>query len=113
MVDKMKTWVENGDKESIREYNRWKAKNWRIKNKIVINKIESEEEKKIKDKQRQYYLENRECILKKWHDKQKHIWVDVNLEDRDFVLNFNPNHYPKYIEARNELMLRLKKKNIC
>ena len=44
MVDKMKTWAENGDKESIREYNRWKAKNWRIKNKIVINKIESEEE---------------------------------------------------------------------
>ena len=36
------------------------------------------------------------------------MWIDIDKEDREFVLNFNPNKYPKYIEARNKMILNLK-----
>ena len=47
ILDKQKRWKEDLDLESIREYNRWKAKNWRIKHKKYTIKIYTEEEKPL------------------------------------------------------------------
>ena len=44
------------------------------------------------------YLVNREKILKEYHAKKPYIWIDVNIEDRDFCLNFDPKDFPKYLE---------------
>ena len=48
-MDKQKKWMANKDFASIREYNCWKAKNWRIKNnkpKIEIELTELQKKKK-------------------------------------------------------------------
>ena len=103
ILDKQKRWKEDLDLESIREYNRWKAKNWRIKHKKYTIKIYTEEEKKEKEKNKIYYLKNKEHILNKYKMEKKYVWVDIRIEDRNFVLNFNPNDYPKYLEKINEI----------
>tara|TARA_R110000868_G_scaffold335107_1_gene595874 strand:+ start:701 stop:1015 length:315 start_codon:yes stop_codon:yes gene_type:complete len=96
MVDKQKEWKRIGDKKSMREYNNWKQANYRDKKGILTR------EKKVltplQIKQHNLYLVNREKILKDYHAKKPYIWIDVNIEDRDFVLNFNPIEYPKYME---------------
>ena len=96
MVDKQKEWKKNDDKKSMREYNNWKQANYRDKKGIA-------REKKVltplQIKQHNLYLVNREKILKDYHAKKPYIWIDVNIEDRDFCLNFNPKDFPKYLEA--------------
>ena len=95
MVDKQKEWKKNGDKKSMREYNNWKQANFREKKGIL-------REKKVltplQIKQHNLYLVNREKILKEYHAKKPYIWIDVNIEDRDFCLNFDPKDFPKYLE---------------
>mgnify|MGYP003630160990 FL=1 len=96
MVDKQKEWKRIGDKKSMREYNNWKQANYRDKKGIA-------REKKVltplQIKQHNLYLVNREKILKEYHAKKPYVWIDVNIEDRDFCLNFNPKDFPKYLEA--------------
>ena len=96
MVDKQKEWKRIGDKKSMREYNNWKQTNYRCGTKGMCR------EKKVltplQIKQHNWYLVNREKILKDYHAKKPYIWIDVNIEDREFVLNFNPKEYPKYME---------------
>lgn len=108
-LDKQKRWKENRDLKSIREYNCWKAQNFRNKQKSgATPKLLSEEEKKKKISSKKWYLDNRERILDNYHKNKTTMWIDVDKEDREFVLNFNPNKYPKYIEARNKMILNLK-----
>ena len=95
MVDKQKEWKKIGDKKSMREYNNWKQTNYREKKGMC------REEKvltPLQIKQHLQYLKNREKILKDYHAKKPYIWIEINLEDREFVLNFNPKDFPKYLE---------------
>ena len=102
MVDKQKEWKRIGDKKSMREYNNWKQANYRDKkNKdkpIKEEKILTEKQKKEKVRARKWYLKNREQILKDNQALKPYTWVEINLEDRDFALNFNPKEFPKYLE---------------
>lgn len=99
MVDKMKEWKKNGDKESIKEYNKWKNTNYKIKYGLIKDeKLLTTEQKEKKKTCNEWYLKNREKILKDYHAKKPYVWVYVNIEDRDFCLNFNPKEYPKYLE---------------
>ena len=100
MVDKQKEWKKNDDKKSMREYNNWKQTNFRDKKGIL-------REKKVltplQIKQHLQYLKNREKILKEYHAKKPYVWIDVNIEDRDFCLNFNPKDFPKYLEEASKI----------
>tara|TARA_R110000823_G_scaffold287906_2_gene406128 strand:- start:72 stop:398 length:327 start_codon:yes stop_codon:yes gene_type:complete len=100
MVDKQKEWKKNDDKKSMREYNNWKQTNFRDKKGIL-------REKKVltplQIKQHLQYLKNREKILKEYHAKKPYVWIDVNIEDREFVLNFNPKDFPKYLEEVSKI----------
>jgi hypothetical protein len=104
MVDKQKEWKRIGDKKSMREYNNWKQANYRDKKGIA-------REKKVltplQIKQHNLYLVNREKILKEYHAKKPYVWIDVNIEDRDFCLNFNPKDFPKYLEAIKKKKIRI------
>ena len=114
-MDKQKKWMANKDFASIREYNCWKAKNWRIKNnkpKIEIQLTDLQKKKKKTSKQ--WYLDNREYILAEYHKNKnisdeeeypgKYTWINISLEDRNFVHNFNPNDYPGYKKVLNNLI---------
>ena len=95
----MKEWKKNGDKNSIKEYNKWKNTNYKIKYGLIKDeKLLTELEINKKKISNEWYLKNRERILKDYHAKKPYVWVYVNIEDRDFCLNFNPKEYPKYLE---------------
>ena len=114
-MDKQKKWMANKDFASIREYNCWKAKNWRIKNNKPKIEIQlTDLKKKKRETSKKWYLDNREYILAEYH-KNKNIsteeeypgqytWLNVSLEDRNFVHNFNPNDYPGYKKVLNNLI---------
>ena len=99
MVDKQKEWKKNGDKKSIKEYNKWKNTNYRNRyNLLKEDKILTDGEIIKKKINNIWYLKHREQILKDYHEKKPYIWVEINLEDRDFCLNFNAKEFPKYLE---------------
>ena len=99
MVDKMKEWIRLGDKKSIKEYNKWRNTNYKIKYGLIKDeKLLTELEINKKKEKNDWYLKNREKILKDYHAKKPYVWVEINLEDREFVLNFNPKDFPKYLE---------------
>ena len=107
-MDKQKNWVLKKDFASVREYNSWKAKNWREKHKKPkIEKVLTEKQNYSKN----WYLENRDFILEKYQNKKKgiytgyiHTWIPISLEDRNFVLNFKPEDYPGYKTALQNLI---------
>tara|TARA_R110000744_G_scaffold130343_1_gene238011 strand:+ start:1306 stop:1635 length:330 start_codon:yes stop_codon:yes gene_type:complete len=104
MVDKQKEWKKNGDKKSISDYNKWKNTNYKIKYGLIKDeKLLSDIQKKNKKISNDWYLKNRERILKEYHKLKPYIWIQVNIEDRDFVLNFNPKEYPKYLESLEKI----------
>ena len=104
MVDKIKEWIRLGDKKSISDYNKWKIRNYKIKYGLIKDeKLLTTEQKEKKKTSNEWYLKNREKILKDYHAKKPYVWVQVNLEDRDFCLNFNPKDFPKYLEEVSKI----------
>lgn len=103
----MKEWIKNGDKKSISDYNKWKQQNYKIKYGLIKDeKLLTDIQKKNKKTYNDWYLKHRERILKDYHELKPYIWVQVNLEDRDFVINFKANDYPKYLKELNEMKLK-------
>ena len=103
-MDKQKKWKIDGDLESIREYNRWKATTWRKKHKIDGPvKLLTDKEKRKKEVAKNWYILNKEYLSEKYYKQKNHIWIDMHIDDRNFVLNFNPKDYPKYLEALSHI----------
>ena len=110
MVDKQKEWKRIGDKKSIREYNNWKQTNFRdTKGLLRVEKILTEKQQIERVRYKQWYLKNREQILKQYHALKPYTWIEINLEDREFCLNYNPKEFPKYLEEFEKKKLELLK----
>ena len=119
-MNKQKIWEETGNIEAIREYGRWRQDRFRERHPDRVKKLRDYhanlkkidtliKQKNHSDKQIQnklWYLNNKERLKNEYHLKSKTGWyksvgiyISISKADRDFVLNFKPTDFPKYMEA--------------